>query len=83
MINTEKIIGYYTDVFGNEIDVYEQKAKYTVWYEGYLFVGDTNGYNEHDIDKWEDAIALYHAYGNMIHIKDNEYGVSFDNGEWN
>lgn len=82
MFNTNKVIGFYTDVFGNEIDVYEQKAKYTVWYEGCLFVGDTDGYNEHDIDKWEDAIALYHAYGDMIHIKDNEYDVSFDYGEW-
>lgn len=82
MINTNKVIGFYTDVFGNEIDEYEQKAKYTVWYEGYLFDGDSDGINEHDIDKWEDAIALYYAYGNMIHIKDNEYGVSFDYGEW-
>lgn len=82
MIDTNKVIGFYTDVFGNEIDVYEQKAKYTVWYEGYLFDGDSDGYNEHNIDDWDDAIALYDAYGNMIHIKDNEYGVSFDNGDW-
>ena len=83
MINTSKVIGFYTDVFGNEIDEYEQKAKYTVWYEGYLFEGDSDGINEYDTDSWEKAIALYYAYGNMIHIKDNEYGVSFDNGEWN
>ena len=83
MINTDKVIGFYTDMFGNEIDVYEQKAKYTVWYEGQLFDGDIDGYNEHDINKWEDAIALYYTYGNMIHIRDNEYGVSFDNGDWN
>ena len=82
MFDTEKVIGFYTDVFGNEIDEYEQKARYTVWYEGYLFDGDTDGYNEHDIDNWEDANALYDAYGDMIHIKDNEYGVSFDYGEW-
>lgn len=83
MINTDKVIGFYTDVFGNEIDEYEQKAKYTVWYEGYLFDGDTDGYNEHDIDNWEDANALYDAYGDMIHIRDNEYGVTFEYGEWN
>ena len=57
-------------------------AKYTIWYKGYLFDGDTDGYNEHDCDKWEDAISLYHFYGDIIHIKDNEYGVNFDNGEW-
>lgn len=69
--------------FGNEIDEYEQIERYTVWYEGYLFEGDTDGYNEHGYDKFEDAISLYNAYGDMIHIKDNEYGVSFDYGDWN
>lgn len=83
MINTDKVIGFYTDVFGNEIDEYEQRARYTVCYEGYLFEGDTDGLNEHDYDRWEDAIALYDAYGDMIHIKDNLYDVSFDYGEWN
>ena len=82
MINTYKIAGTYTDVFGNEVNEYEQIERYTVWYEGYLFVGDTDGYNEHGYDKFEDAIALYHEYGDMIHIKDNEYGVSFDYGDW-
>ena len=57
--------------------------RYTVWYNGYLFHGDTDGYNEHGYDNFEDAIALYYAYGNIIHIKDNEYGVRFDYGEWN
>lgn len=82
MVNTDKVIGFCTDVFGNEIDEFEQIERYTVWYKGHLFEGDTDGYNEHGYDKFEDAIALYHAYGDMIHIKDNEYGVSFDYGEW-
>lgn len=83
MINTNKVIGFYTDVFGNEIDEYEQTTKYTVWYEGHIFHGDTEGYNEHGYDNWEDAISLYHTYGDMIHIKDNEYDVTFEYGEWN
>ena len=83
MINTDKVIGFYTDVFGNEVDEYEQIERYTVWYNGYLFEGDTDGYNEQRYDKFEDAIALYRTYGDMIHIKDNEYGVSFVCGEWN
>lgn len=83
MINTEHVIGYYTDVFGVEHDEYEQTERYTVWYEGCIFEGDTDGYNEHGYDRFEDAIALYNAYGNMIHIRDNAYGVSFDYGEWN
>lgn len=82
MINTSKVIGFYVDVFGNEIDEYEQIERYTVWYEGYLFEGDTDGINEHGYDNWEDAIALYNFYGNMIHIEDNEYGMTFSNGDW-
>ena len=82
MINTGKVIGFYTDVFGNEIDEYEQIERYTVCYKGHLFEGDTDGYNYHGYDRWEDAIALYHAYGDMIQIKDNEYDVTFANGDW-
>lgn len=83
MINTDNAIGFYTDVFGNEICEYEQIERYTVWYEGYLFEGDTDGLNEHGYDSFKDAMEMYHAYGDMIHIRDNEYGVSFDYGEWN
>ena len=83
MIDTDKEIGFYTDVFGNEITEYEKIPRYTVWYTGYLFHGDTDGYNYHYYDKFEEAISLYNTYGDMIHIKDNEYGVSFEYGEWN
>lgn len=83
MIDTEKVIGFYEDAFGNEIDEYEQIEKYTVWYEGQLFEGDTDGWNERGYDRWEDAIAIYHAYGDMIHITDNRYGCTFEHGEWN
>ena len=83
MVNTNKVIGFYTDVFGNEINEYEQVKRYTVWYEGYLFTGDSKGINEHSYDAWEDAVALYDAYGDMIHINDNDYGVTFEYGDWN
>lgn len=83
MIDTQKIIGSYTDVFGNEINEYEQIPRYTVWYEGYLFEYDSDDFNEHHYDSWEEAIALYHMYGDMIHIKDNEYDCIFEYGEWN
>lgn len=84
MVNTEKVIGFYTDVFGNEIDEYEQVENYTACYKGKLFEDDTDGYNYHGYDRWEDAIALYHAYPDMdISIKDNKYDVTFENGEWN
>ena len=83
MINTDKVIGFYTDVFGNEIDEYEQIERYTVSYYGYIFEGDNAGYNEHRYDNFDDAIALYNIYGDMIQIKDNEYNVVFNAGEWN
>ena len=83
MINTDKVVGFYTDVFGNEVDEYEQIEKYSVCYEGYLFEGDTDGYNEHGIDRWEDAISIYNAYPDIVSIRDNEYGVTFSNGDWN
>ena len=83
MINTDKIIGFYTDVFGNEIDEYEQIERYTVSYYGYLFEGDAPGYNTHGYDNINDALALYNEYGDMIQIKDNEYDVVFESGEWN
>lgn len=82
MVNTNKVIGFYTDVFGNEIDEYEQIERYSVGYEGHLFEGDTDGYNEHGYDKWEDAIAIYNAYPDIVSIRDNEYGVTFAHDEW-
>lgn len=82
MIDTEKVVGFYTDVFGNEIDEYEQIERYSIRYEGHLFEGDSNGFNERGIDKWEDAIAIYHAYPDIVSIHDNKYGCTFANGEW-
>ena len=83
MINTTKEIGFYTDIFGNEITEYEQIERYTVIYEGRLFDDDTDGLNRHGYDSWEDAVALYYTYGDMIRIKDNEYGLTFEYGDWN
>ena len=85
MIDTNKVVGFYTDVFGNEIDVYEQKAKYTISYKGYIFEGDSDGWNSRDEDSWEKAISVYDAYAdeeNDMYITDNEYGVTFHRGEW-
>ena len=83
MVNTNKVIGFYTDVFENEVDEYEQIEKYSVCYRGYLFKGDSKGYNEHGYDRWEDAKAIYDAYPDIVSIRDNEYGVTFEKGDWN
>lgn len=58
-------------------------AHFTVWYEGVIFAEDNDGINEHDFEQWCDAISMYDTYGDMIHITDNLYGISFDYGEWN
>ena len=81
MVRTDEVIGYYTDVFGNEINDYELIEKYSVSYEGCFFEGDTEGINIHNFDKWEDAKMLYDMYPNVV-IKDNEYGLIFENGDW-
>ena len=84
MVDTGKVVGFYTDVFGNEIDEYEQIEKYTVSYKGQLFMDDKEGWNSVGYDRWDDAISLYHAYEELmeIYITDNEYGCTFANGEW-
>lgn len=81
MIDSEKVIGFYTDVFGNEIDEYEQIERYSLIYEGYIFEGDSEGFNERGIDSWEEALLLYYAYPNIT-IHDNKYGCTFSKGEW-
>lgn len=57
-------------------------GRYTVIYEGYLFYGDSDGLNFHDYDRWDEVNSLMNAYGDIITVKDNEYGVSWANGEW-
>lgn len=57
-------------------------ARYEIVYEGYLFDGDKEGYNRHEVDNFEDAISIYNAYPDVITIIDNEYDVRFANGEW-
>lgn len=85
MVDTNKEIGFYTDVFGNEITEYEQIERYTVNYKGFIFEGDTDGWNELNTDKWEEAYEFYNIYSNdmEVYIRDNEYGILFSYGDWN
>lgn len=57
-------------------------GRYTVSYEGFLFGGDNEGLNFHDYDRWDEVNSLIDAYGDIIHVSDNEYGISFAYGEW-
>jgi hypothetical protein len=82
MIQTNKVIGFYTDVFGVEHDEYELVERYTVRYKGFYFEGDkTQGWNSVNCDSFEEAMEIYnHIPGSSI--KDNEYDVILENGEW-
>ena len=57
-------------------------SRYTVSYEGYLFFGDNDGLNFHDYDRWDEVQSLMNAYGDIITVHDNEYGVTWKDGEW-
>lgn len=58
-------------------------ARYTVMYEGYLFMGDSDGLNCHDYDDWKEIQGILGAYGtDFITVRDNEYGVYLEKGEW-
>lgn len=56
---------------------------YTLCYEGFLFDGDTDGWNAHEYDRWEDAVSILNSYKHYVeegqmdmYIKHNEYGVT-------
>ena len=60
-----------------------EPARYTVMYEGVLFMGDSDGLNCHDYENWKEIQELLNAYGtDLITVKDNEYGVYLEKGEW-
>ena len=56
--------------------------RYTVSYEGHIFEGDSDGYNSHGYDRWDDAQSLIYAYGDVIRVDDNYYGCTWEKGEW-
>lgn len=69
--------------FDLDDDVKEEGPRYTVSYEGYIFAGDNeDGWNSHDFDKWEDIQKLINNCGDKITVKDNYYGVTWEDGEW-
>ena len=56
---------------------------YTLSYEGFLFEVDTDGWNAHGYDRWEDAVSILNAYKHYVeegqmtmYIEHNEYGVT-------
>lgn len=58
------------------------EPRYTIMYEGYLFDGDTTGLNVHDMDSWSDVQGVIDAYGEIVEVQDNEYGVTWSHGSW-
>ena len=63
-------------------DGYSVGTRYEVYYEGYLFDGDKDGFNRHEVDNREQAFGIYDAYPDIVTVVDNYYGVCFANGEW-
>lgn len=51
--------------------------RYTVAYTGYIFEGDSDGFNERYADRYEDVSWMLNAYEGVT-ITDNYYGVTFD-----
>lgn len=63
------------------------KGTYTLVYRGYLFEGDSAGWNFHDYADWGEIISIYDFYADAypdleMAIRHNEYGVTLQNGEW-
>lgn len=61
-------------------------GRYTVFYEGYLYYGDSEGLNSFESDSWQEVAEFLNAYGDNkeldVYVKDNEYQVSWYRGEW-
>lgn len=57
------------------------RPKYSIHYEGYIFDGDSDGWNHHDEDDWQNVSWMMNAYPD-IYVEDNEYGVVWHQGEW-
>ena len=57
--------------------------RYTIMYYGYLFDGDSlDELNIYGYDDWHEVASLINMYGDMIIVHDNEYDVTWQNGEW-
>ena len=77
---------YYDEWLGQDVEV-EECERYTVGYNGCYYSDDSDGWNSHDYNCWEDAIAEYNALRSVVvpdvYLKDNEYCVTLQDDEWN
>lgn len=79
----EQIDEYQESDLDDLLEFERKESRYTVSYIGYLFEGDKLcERNYHDIDSWKEVEELINHYGDMIHVDDNYYGVSWENGKW-
>ena len=49
-------------------------GRWTLHYEGFLFEGDSDGWNHHDFDRYEDVMGIikfYKNYGMRFWLDDN------------
>lgn len=54
---------------------------YTIIYEGYLFDGDTEGFNKHDYNNWDEVKSILED-NPSITVRNNVWGIYLVNGEW-
>lgn len=54
---------------------------YTIIYEGYLFDGDTEGFNKHDYNSWDEVKSILENYPSVT-VRNNVWGIYLVNGEW-
>ena len=60
-------------------------VRYSVWYEGYFFEGDTEKFNVFETDSRDKAMDIYNyvsLYDEEAVLYDNYYEVKYYRGEW-
>lgn len=74
---TDRVIDSYVDVFGNNIDVYEEKCRYCVGWE------DCGEWVEYECEDEKSAWDLYYVHeGENARLYDNQYDITYYKGEW-
>lgn len=63
-------------------EIEDEPMKYTVRYEGVLFHGDSDGWNHYETNSHDEAFTIANNYPDVVYVDDNEYGVTYHNGEW-
>lgn len=61
---------------------WELVPRFTVAYDGYLFDGDADGLNVHELDSWDEVRGIIDAYGDTVEVTDRELEITWSHGAW-